>query len=384
MSTAPTTERFELTDSARAVLRALTLGDPASRPALGEALGLSKVTMSVAVSDLLKLELVESRGTSRGPTGRSAVLYSVAPAAGHVLGIEVGATRLQVAAHSLDGARIASRTELLPQHNLNVTEAASGAARKLTELVRADVGDSSGPLLAVVIAAPTLPMQHAEAQQLMDGVQQLATLLAVPDEVPVLVENNVNCAAFAEHRIGVARDREMFAYLQIGVKIGVGIVIGNRVLRGAHGAAGEVAMGPFPWAPGVAPRRAGLEEYLGSDALMRRCSAAWPARRGPAPQDAAALFDAAAHGDADARQLVDQHARDIGALAVSVLSVIDPGLIVLGGGVGQNQLVVPEVRRTVRTLAWDTEVTVGALGEHATLLGAVHTAIDRALDRIAG
>ncbi|QMU71353.1 ROK family transcriptional regulator [Streptacidiphilus sp. P02-A3a] len=387
MSTAPTTERYELTDSARAVLRALALGDPASRPALGEALGLSKVTMSVAVSDLLKLDLVESRGTSRGPTGRSAVLYSVAPAAGHVLGIEVGATRLQVAAHSLDGGQIAARTEALPRHNLNVTEAASSAARKLTERVRADVGDSNGPLLAVVIAAPTLPTlptRNSGANQLLDGVQQLATQLPVPADVPVIVENNVNCAALAEHRIGVARDREMFAYLQIGVKIGVGIVVGHRLLRGAHGAAGEVAMGPFPWAPGLAPRRAGLEEYLGSDALMRRCAAAWPARRGPAPQDAQALFDAAAQGDATARQLVDQHARDIGGLAVAVLSVIDPGLIVLGGGVGQNQLVVPEVRRTVQELAWDTEVTVGALGDHATLLGAVHTAIDRALDRIAG
>ncbi|MEY9962610.1 putative NBD/HSP70 family sugar kinase [Streptacidiphilus sp. MAP12-16] len=383
MSTAPTTERYELTDSARAVFRALAVGDPASRPALGEALGLSKVTMSVAIADLLKLDLVESRGTSRGPTGRSAMLYSVSPAAGHVLGIEVGATRVQVAAHGLGGGQITSRTHVLSAHNLNVTEAATRAAVELTELVRADVGDSSGPLLAAVVAAPTLPMYHTGSAQLLDG-QQLATLLPVPADVPVLVENNVNCAAIAEHRIGVARDHEMFAYLQIGVKIGVGIVVGNRLLRGAHAAAGEVAMAPFPWAPGAVPRRAGLEEYLGSDALMQRCAAAWPERRGPAPRDAQALFDAAAHGDADARHMVDQHARDIGRLAVAVLSVIDPGLIVLGGGVGQNQLVVPEVRRTIQALAWDTEVTVGALGDHATLLGAVHTAIDRALDRITG
>ena len=67
----------------------------------------------------------------------------------------------------------------------------------------------------------------------------------------------------------------------------------------------------------------------------------------------------------------------------SVASVLDPRLVVLGGGVGQNQLVLPEVRRTVRELAWDTEVTVGALGDHATVLGAVHIAIARTLDRIA-
>ena len=81
--------------------------------------------------------------------------------------------------------------------------------------------------------------------------------------------------------------------------------------------------------------------------------------------------------------MVDEHSRDIGRLVVAVASVLDPRLVVLGGGVGQNQLVLPEVRRTVRALAWDTEVTVGALGENATALGAVHIAIGRALDRIA-
>jgi hypothetical protein len=56
--------------------------------------------------------------------------------------------------------------------------------------------------------------------------------------------------------------------------------------------------------------------------------------------------------------------------------------VVLGGGVGQNQLLLPEVRRTVRRLAWDTEITTGALGDYATVQGAVHLAIDRTLNRI--
>ncbi|CAM5415705.1 hypothetical protein SALBM311S_12785 [Streptomyces alboniger] len=59
-------------------------------------------------------------------------------------------------------------------------------------------------------------------------------------------------------------------------------------------------------------------------------------------------------------------------LVVSVLCVLDPQQVVLGGGVGQqNQLLLPEVRRTVRRLAWDTEITTGALGDYATVQGAV-------------
>jgi predicted NBD/HSP70 family sugar kinase len=141
-------------------------------------------------------------------------------------------------------------------------------------------------------------------------------------------------------------------------------------------------MMPFPWSRQEQPQRAALEEYLGSQALMKRCAAAWTDSAGPLPADPEALFKAAAQGSSMARRLVDQHSADIGRLVVGVMSVIDPGLVVLGGGVGQNQLVLPEVRRITSSLAWDTEITAGALGDHATVLGAVHIAMTRSLDRL--
>jgi predicted NBD/HSP70 family sugar kinase len=382
----PTTERPDLPDSARAVLRALVTGGPATRPQLGQSLALSRPTMSVAIAELAKLDLVASQGSTRGSTGRSAVVYSVAPAAGHVLGVEVAATRIRVAAHALDGTQLSSREERMSTRRRNVTAAATTAAIELAKKVRADIGNRHGPLRDVVVAAPTAPTEQSSERVdslRLDGADQLATTLPVPPEVPVIVENNVNCAAIAEHRLGVARNQRMFAYLQVGVKIGAGIVVDGHLLHGAHGAAGEVSMMPFPWGENETPRRAGLEHYLGSDALMERCAAGWPASAGQPPRDAEALFEAAARGDVHARRMVDRHAQDIGRLAVGVLSVIDPGLIVLGGGVGQNQLVLPEVQRVLRSLAWDTEVTVGALGDRATVLGAVHIAISRALDRMA-
>jgi predicted NBD/HSP70 family sugar kinase len=383
MATDRTPGLGDFPDSTRAVFRTLAADGPSTRPALGETLSLSKPTMSAAIAGLTDLGLVISQGSSRGTTGRSAVVYSIAPGAGYVLGVEVAATRVRVAAHSLDGTQISSRTERPTLRRRTVTAAATASAIELTSLVLADVGARGGPLRDVVIAAPTLPSPVEGDGLRLDGVQQLVTTLPVPPDVPVVVQNNVNCAAIAEHRLGVARGQSTFAYVQIGVKIGVGIVINGQVLHGAHGAAGEVAMLPFPWSPSEQPERAHLEEYLGSEALMERCAKSWPARARPAPADAEALFAAAAQGDANARRVVDEHSRDIGRLVVAVASVLDPRLVVLGGGVGQNQLVLPEVRRTVRALAWDTEVTVGALGENATALGAVHIAIGRALDRIA-
>lgn len=391
MNPAPTPpSRLDLPESSRGVLRRLATHGPATRPQLARALGLSRPTMSAVMPELMNLGLVSTGGSSRGATGRSAVLYSLAPGAGHVLGVEVGATRARVVAHSLDGEQIAAREERVPARRRNVAAAAVSTTMELCEKVLAEVGDDHGPLRDVVVAAPTKPSTKPSTKPTAvstsglqaDGVEQFAAALPVPEGVPVIVENNVNCAAIAEHRLGAAQHQDTFVYLQVGVKIGLGIVIDGKLMHGAHGASGEVAMMPFPWSPGEEPDRAGLEEYLGSEALMARCAKVWTSGSGPVPKDAEALFQAAARGQSTARRLVDQHATDIGRLAVGVMSVLDPGLVVLGGGVGQNQLLLPGVRRATTTLAWDTEITVGALGEHATVLGAVHIAITRALDRL--
>ncbi|MER7250422.1 ROK family transcriptional regulator [Kribbella sp. NPDC000426] len=384
MSPAPTSSsRLDLPESSRGVLRRLATHGPATRPQLAKALGLSRPTMSAVMPELIDLELVAGGGSSRGATGRSAVLYSLAAGAGHVLGIEIGATRARVVAHSLDGEQLAAREQRVSARRRNVTAAAVSTTAELCEKVLAEVGDAHGPLRDVVVATSTRPSIEPVAGSLQpDGVDQLAVALPVPDSVPVIVENNVNCAAIAEHRLGAAQHQDTFVYLQVGVKIGLGIVIDGKLMHGAHGASGEVAMMPFPWTPDAEPARAGLEEYLGSEALMARCARAWTAANAPAPKDPEALFRAAARGHSTARRLVDEHAADIGRLAVGVMSVLDPGLVVLGGGVGQNQLLLPGVRRATTALAWDTEITVGALGEHATVLGAVHIAITRVLDRL--
>jgi predicted NBD/HSP70 family sugar kinase len=183
---------------------------------------------------------------------------------------------------------------------------------------------------------------------------------------------------------GAAAGHSSFAYLQAGVKIGVGLVVNGQLVRGAGGAAGEVANLPFPWSPADTPRRGALEQYLGSAALLRRCRSHWPAEEAPPPHDAVELFARAESGSAAAMHAVRQHAEDIGRLAASVIAMLDPGLIVLGGGVGQNQLLIPEVRRTVEQLAWPTEIVTSTLGAQGTITGAARIAASNALQAMVG
>ena len=127
-----------------------------------------------------------------------------------------------------------------------------------------------GPLRCMGVALPT-KVSDKEAlfpdreNELMHRIENLI-------DVPVVFENNVNCAAIAEGFCGNAVDEPFFVYIQIGIKIGMGIVLDGQLLRGRSGAAGEVSYLPFPWAPNqkCAPRRAGSLSWLGSDDGARK------------------------------------------------------------------------------------------------------------------
>src|SRR5690606_11293933 len=130
-------------------------------------------------------------------------------------------------------------------------------------------------------------------------------------------------------------------YLQIGVNIGLGIVVEGELLVGANGAAGEVSGLPYQWrAPYVRER---MEEHLGATGWMERVQRAWRSADGPRPERPEDVLRAAEQGSSRARRLVKAHAREVGLVAAAVVAILDPGLVVLGGGIGQHPLIAEEV-----------------------------------------
>jgi predicted NBD/HSP70 family sugar kinase len=370
-----------LTASARSVLAHVVTHGPTTRPTLAAALGLSKPTVSLAVADLERAGLLECTHTTQGPTGRIAAVYALSATSGYVLGVDLGVTRIRVRASRMDGTVLLERerTRRSTARPRLRTMAAAGATHVRT--VTAAVGNAHGPLRGIGVAVPYsvlrsgAPSTGRSAE--LDSEQAVTNALrsaGVSPAVPIHVENNVNCAALAEQHEGSARGVETFAVLQVGVGIGLGLVVAGRLFAGANGVAGEASLVPFPWAPGEVPRHEALEEYLGSEGLMSRVRSAWPPQLGPAPADAESLFDLAARstapGAGTARRLVDEHATEVGRLATAVAALLDPGLIVLGGGVGSNPLLLEGVQRVLDGLPWRTRVVTSDLGSAATLIGA--------------
>jgi predicted NBD/HSP70 family sugar kinase len=96
------------------------------------------------------------------------------------------------------------------------------------------------------------------------------------------------------------------------------------------------------------------------------------------------LFDQAAAGVPAARELVDAEAHQLGLTVASACAVFDPELVVLGGGIGSNPLLLPVARETVAALVpFPPRLESSALGEVASLTGALRVALDGARDEVA-
>jgi len=369
-----------LTDSARAVLRAIATDGPATRPQLSAALQFSKPTMSAAVSELEKYGFLTPAGVNRGNVGRTSITYSIGSKAGLVIGVDCGTTRIHAIATGIDGLQIAEvETTYEPLPDSQRFERVETVLSDI--LAKCPVRRSD--LSCIVIALPNMISptlaRLPNRQRFLDVIARLSETY----QVPILLENNVNCAALAEYHHGAARDHSFAVYMQIGVNVGMGIVIDGRLFRGFKGGAGEIAHLPFPWSESEQPAPLGVESYLGAKALLERAGETWKSTAQEAPGDTSKLF-ALVESEPTASMIVDRHARDIGNLAAACVSVLDPELIVVGGGVGQNARLLPEIRNTVERLCWPVGIVVGELSNKATVVGAVCLAMDFALARLLG
>lgn len=340
----------------------------------------SKPTMSAAVSELERYDLLAPAGINRGSVGRTSVTYGLGPKAGFVIGIDCGTTHINAVARGLDGTtRATVQKPLLDKSAAERFQLIEGIIEELLSQFETH----STPLRALVIALPNIISTSLERMFGREILLPILERLQKAYSAPVLLENNVNCAALAEYHEGAAKEHSFAIYMQIGVKTGMGIVLEGRLFRGFKGGAGEIGHLPFPWSEREQPTWQHVETYMGSAALLERAAARWPTEEGPPPASTSDLFSRVEQSPT-ARDIVEQHARDVGNLAAACVSILDPQLIVLGGGVGQNPQLLPGVRDVVKELCWPVDVVNGKLSNQATVLGAVRLAIDFAMARLLG
>ncbi len=192
--------------------------------------------------------------------------------------------------------------------------------------------------------------------------------------VDVIIENDVNVGALGERWLGRAKGVDTFAYMALGTGLGMGIVSDGKIVRGAHGSAGEIAnlpLGGDPFDP-ANHLHGTLEAAVGSAGITRRYAEAG----GHPDLTVRDLFDRLAT-DASARLVIDETARLLALAVVSVVATIDPAMVVLGGSIGARPEIVEKVRSYLAgLLAAPVSVEASALGNRAGLAGALAIGIN--------
>jgi len=347
---------------------------PASRAQLARETGLSKPTVSSALAALEAAGLVREAGLHTPERGRVAVLYAPDPAAGYALGIDIGRDWLRIALADLDGT-ITARADVR-----NRARSSAAMADLVVSTAHAVVADAGVAEVAhAVVGTPGVYDPRARRVRYahhLPGWGRAGLFDRMRDElgVPLAVHNDANLAALGEHTFGVGAGSRLFVYVMIGTGLGMGVVADGRLFTGANGAAGEI--GFLPWAGRAEPDT--IEDAVSADAVVR-AARALGMRGSPT---AKAVFEAARAGDPAAVAAVRQEGERLAHTVAAVAAVLDPDLVVLGGGVGHSaDLLLQTVRDTLRRLTpLRPKIAASALGEDAVLLGAVATALGTARD----
>ncbi|MFE2213651.1 ROK family protein [Streptomyces canus] len=374
-----------------AVLRRLYFDGPMSRFELGPATGLSGGSISNVVADLVEDHLVEEAGTVGSDGGRPRTLLRVAPSGGHMIGVDVGETRVRVELFDLTLTELARTERPLEHHGYDV-EVVVGHIRDGIAEVLADTDIAPEQLLGVGIGVPGIvartPGQGAvvHGQTIGWDAVPLESLLRstceLPDSVPYFIDNGARTLGQAELWFGAGRGCHNAVVVLFGSGIGACLVTE------------EVEYGrPLEWGHvtvQVKGRRCRcgalgcLEAYAGAGALVDR----WREAGGHPPvgadeETALAALLAAAHpaGDTEADPValavLEETAEYVGAGLSDLVNLFQPERILIGGwaGLQLGTRFLPAVRRyadayALRHPAERVTIDLGKLGPDAVTVGA--------------
>jgi fructokinase len=270
------------------------------------------------------------------------------------LGIDLGGTKTEIIALDSDG-RICLRERVATPCGY---DAVLGAIRGLVDSAEAKLGvrGTLGIAIPGTLSARTRLVKNANSTALIGHPidRDLAALLGRP----VRVANDANCFALSEATDGAAKDGNVVFGIIAGTGIGGGVCIGERLIEGAHLIAGEWGHNPLP-APrpdemtGSAcycGRNGCIETWISGPALARQ----FAARTGRTIQ-AAQIAQAAAEGDNDATAIMKDFYDRFARAIASVVNILDPDVIVLGGGLSNIATLTIELPPRVQAYAFTPE-----------------------------
>ncbi|MCW2815588.1 MAG: family transcriptional regulator [Nocardioides sp.] len=347
-------------------------GDSWTQADLARATGLAPATVSTIVRDLHDHGVVDVVPGS----GRRGAAVRLSPAAGTVVGIDFGHSHVAVAVGDLSGAVLRES-----RHHTGGGEdhgEALALARRMLDAL--DAFDASAPPvrgLGLGLPAPVAD-DVVESDAIFPGWHGVNAREAAEAVfgVPVLVENDANLGALAEHRVGAGRGYDSSVFIKTSSGVGAGIIIDGELFHGAGGTAGEIGhltlddQGPVC----RCGKRGCLEAYTSTPFVQQMVAGQLPETLGATDVDH--VVAAARAGNVAARRALEEAGLHLGRGLASVVNLLNPALVAVGGDMARaGELLLEPARIGLRRYALDaaasTPVVAGELGGRASLIGAV-------------
>ena len=374
------------------VLRLLLERGPRSRATIAAETNLNKTTVSSLVRELEDGELVEESAEFENPghVGRPAQLVAVRSGRVCGIGLQVGADELQVLALDLSYSIILEDRESLaarvaPEQALDAIAVLAARAFETT-LERGALPVAVTVSMIGVIEATSGLVRIAPhlGWRDLNIIEEIKTRLPRAP-VSILADNDANLAALAEQWEGHGRALRNFVAVRGEAGVGSGVIVSGELVRGAFGHAGELGhvlvdpAGPLC----ECGNRGCLEAYVGQRRLLDRIGI--EAEHLTTAEAAASILARAEGEDAQTLLALDEAGHALGTALASVVNMLDPEAIVLGGLFAPlapwlAQPISSELRARVLANEWSpTRIISSTLGTESALRGAAATGLRAAL-----
>lgn len=369
-----------------------------SRTELADKMGLTRAAVSLIVTDLLEIRVIQEAGEIRSaPSGRPPVTLEINPERGLVGAIDMGATHMSVAiadfsAHILQESDSSFDVKKGPEACLteatqNLLNLLDSQGLTMSDLSAVGIG-VPGPVIAdagVVIAPPIMPG--------WDRYPIRATLENMWG-CPVTLNNDAELGALGEWAYGAGRGEKNLAYIKVGSGIGAGLILDQQVYGGTTGAAGEIGHltieenGPLC----NCGNHGCLEAFAGGYAIANQAKKLVESGEATLlssrPMDRITAMDvaeAAQLGDVQAQEILRRAGTYIGIAMAGLINLFNPSVIIVGGGVtNAGEIFTKSIRQAVRERAMraserGVRITTASLGRRSLLIGALVQAINVAI-----
>ncbi|WHY86973.1 ROK family transcriptional regulator [Neobacillus novalis] len=371
------------------ILQCILEHAPISRAEIAGKMKISKPTVSLLVDELIQEKWVFEKGigdsTSQG--GRRPIHLYFNEKAAYIIGTDIGGTKVKMVISDLNGNIVAS-SSFQTEHYLN-TGLLKKMAKEIGVMIQKN-GIDQQMILGMGVGVPGVTETTGivvEAPSLnwirYPFIKEAERYLSFP----IYMDNDVNVAALGEQWLGNAKHKENVLFIAIGTGIGSGIIIHNQLYRGSSNAAGEMGYMVTDkndmkneFKP-IFHRYGYLESVAGGKAIGDKLTKLVIQNPDHPLNEQAKLeeltgemaFTLAKKGDEIALKVVDEAIEHIAYGIINAASLLNPEVIILGGGVlKSSEFILPKLREIVdHYLPSSVELNISQLEEDAGVLGAV-------------